>query len=410
VANAFLVAFALDAVLTVADELLRAGLGSGILSGARDAAAGLPLAIAPVLALCLPFAPGLPARAFLPQIAFLAWTLLGVLPLPLWIPARRLGLALGARQVALAALSLLLVRRGSRAGAWFVRDGDLAAAPFRPLRALVALASAAVVVPAALGAYLAFAVALTLERSTAGFMRFDLHGITATEREYARGDRRVRLVGMMHVGEEAAYREMVRGFADHALVLAEGVSDREGLLREGLAYENVARPLGLVVQPSLEEAIAALPDDGDESGGEARQPLVVRGDVDLRDLSDETLDFLRAVSRVFTSSGLATGLTRARELGERFDAAASERILHDLVERRNAHLIRELEAMLAEHASIVVPWGALHLPAVEQALLAWGFERTAERRHRLVRYATLASALAGGTPGGNAAPTAGPTD
>jgi hypothetical protein len=171
------------------------------------------------------------------------------------------------------------------------------------------------------------------------------------------------------------------------------VSDRDGLLREGLAYENVARPLGLVVQPSLEEAIAALPDEGDEEGGDARRPQVVRGDLDLRDFSDETLAFLRAVSRVFTSGDLATAVSRARELGERFDTAASARILHDLVERRNEHLIRELEAALPEHSSIVVPWGALHLPAVEQALVAWGFERSAERGHPLVRYATLARAL-----------------
>jgi hypothetical protein len=392
-ANAFLAAFALDAALTVADELVRIGLGSEALAGARGAAAGLALALAPPLAACLPFAPALPARAFLPPLVFLAWALLGALPLSLWTSGRALGLGLGTLQVGLAALSLALVRRRSRSGAWGVRAADLAGAPVRPRRALLWLLSAALILPAALGAYAALAIALTLERATAGFVRFDLRGIAASEREYRRGDRRVRLVGLMHVGEDAAYRELVRGFGDDALVLAEGVSDRDGLLREGLSYENVARPLGLVVQPPFEEAIEALADD-EAGGGEGRRARVVRGDVDLRDFSEETLAFLREVSFVLSSPDLATGLSRAQELAERFDAAASERVLRDLVELRNAHLIRELEAALAEHATIIVPWGALHLPAVERALVGWGFRLGAERSHRLVRYATLASALA----------------
>jgi hypothetical protein len=391
VANAFLAAFALDAVLTLADELARIGLGSEVLAGARNAAAYVPLAIGPVLAALLPFAPGLPARAFLPPLVFLVWALLGALPLSLWTSGRALGLALGALQLALAALAPALVRR--RSGAWRVRAADLATALFRLRRALLGLLAAALLLPAALGAYGALALAATLERATAGFVRFDLHGITASEREYTRGDRRVRLVGMMHVGEDAAYRELVRGFGDDALVLAEGVSDRDGLLREGLSYESVARPLGLVVQPPFEEAIDALADADEAGGGEGRRARVVHGDVDLRDFSEETLAFLREVSLVLSSPDLASGLARAQELGKRFDAAASERILRDLVELRNAHLIRELEAALPDHATIVVPWGALHLPAVERALVGWGFRLGAERHYRLVRYATLASAL-----------------
>jgi len=245
-------------------------------------------------------------------------------------------------------------------------------------------------------------VAATLERATNGFMRFDLRGVVASEREYARGDRRVRLVGLMHVGEDDAYRDLVASFEDGDVILAEGVSDRDGRLREGLAYERMAQPLGLVVQPSLEQALSDLEDEGasPESG-----PQIVHADVDLDDLSDETIAFLRALSQVFASADLSTGLARARELVATLDAAAERRVVQDLVERRNAHLIDELDAALPEHPSIIVPWGALHLPAIEQALLDRGFEKTAEHSRRLVRYATVIGALgslparpAGGAP------------
>jgi hypothetical protein len=388
--NAFLLAFALDAGLSVADEITRLACGSEVLAPARNLAALLALGLAPALAACLPFAPGLPLAAFLPALVFLAWSLFGAMPLPLWSSAAHAGLALAALQVGLALLAALVVRRRSRSGVCWLLAGDLAAAPFRPLRAFGLLAAAGLLVPAALGGYLAFSIAAALEHATHGFVRFDRDGIAAMEREYSRGDRRVRLVGLVHVGEGEAYRELVSSFEHGDLILAEGVSDRDGLLREGLPYGNVARPLGLVVQPSFEEALAGAEGvDADAVSG----PRVVRADLDLRDLSPETLAFLRAVSGVLASADFATALARARELSKEFDTERSTRILRDLIERRNAHLVGELDKALPEHPSIVVPWGALHLPGIERALVERGFERTGEHGLHLVRYATLARAL-----------------
>jgi hypothetical protein len=389
--NAFLLAFCLDAGLSLTDELVRLASGSAVLAPARNLAALLPLGLAPALAAALLFAPSLPLGAFVPALVFLAWSLLGAMPLPLWSSAQHAGLLLSALQAGIALQAVLSVRRRARADVWWLRAGDLAGAPFRPLRALGLLAAAALLVPAALGAYAGFSLAAGLEHATHGFVRFDLHGLEAMEREYTRGDRRVRLVGLVHVGEDAAYHELVSSFADGDLILAEGVSDRDGLLREGLAYGNVARPLGLVVQPSLEAAVAEL--EGGNADA-ARGPRVVRADLDLRDFSGETIAFLRALSYVLASADFATALERAREFSRDFDAQRSTRILRDLLERRNLHLIGVLDAALPEHASIVVPWGALHLPEIERALLERGFQRTGERGLRLVHYATLARALA----------------
>ena len=387
-ANLFLIAFAMDASLTLADALTRLVFDSGLLAVVRNLGAIPALVLAPVVAVLLPFLPGLPLRAFLPALVFLAWALGGAMPLPLWPPERHSGLVLAALQATIALLAFVAIRW--RSGTWWVRAPDLASKPFRPLRALAMVVAAALLVPAALATYGALSVAATLERATNGFMRFDLRGVVASEREYARGDRRVRLVGLMHVGEDDAYRDLVASFEGGDVILAEGVSDRDGRLREGLAYERMAQPLGLVVQPSIEEALSDL-EDGDASPESG--PQIVHADVDMDDLSDETIAFLRALSQVFASADLSTGLARARELVATLDAAAERRVVQDLVERRNAHLIDELDAALREHPSIIVPWGALHLPAIERALLDRGFEKTAEHSRRLVRYATVIGAL-----------------
>jgi hypothetical protein len=60
---------------------------------------------------------------------------------------------------------------------------------------------------------------------------------------------------------------------------------------------------------------------------------------------------------------------------------------------RNEHLTRELERALTEYERVVVPWGALHLPAIEQAVLDWGFEETSRELHPLFGWTTIAAAL-----------------
>ena len=388
--NAFLVSFALDAALTLVDELLRAGLGSPLLGPARNAVARLPIALAPALAVLLPLAPGLPARVFLPPLAFLAWVALGALPLSISLAPRQAGLALGVLQVAFAAGALLALRHHRPERSWLLTRQGLARSRLRPGRALLLLGSAALAIPLALAAYGLLALAFSIELATGGFMRFGLDGISAGERDYARGEQQVRLVGMLHLGEGAAYRELFASFGPDALVLAEGVTDHEHRLAGGLPYQAIAGPLGLEVQPPIDEALAEV---AREEGAAPPAPEIVRADVDASEFSPETLEFLRESARLLTSPDLATWLGRAQEIGERFDSAASERVLHDILTLRNAHLVAALDAALAERDRIVVPWGALHLPEIERALLARGFERREERRRPLVRYGTLAGAL-----------------
>ena len=58
-------------------------------------------------------------------------------------------------------------------------------------------------------------------------------------------------------------------------------------------------------------------------------------------------------------------------------------------------LIGEIDAALDDYRRIVVPWGALHLPEVQEAVRARGFELRSTDQKLLLRYATVFWALLG---------------
>lgn len=388
-ATAFLLAFGVDALVSLADELVWAAFGTRTLSGVREVAAGVPVLLAPWLAVALPLCPGLRAGAFVPALAFLLWVALGALPLPVWMTTREAGLCLSVLQTALAALAFLLVRRRSGAGSWLVRDADLAAAPLRPRRALAFVLATVLLLPPLLVAYGLFSFSVALEQATGGFMRFDLAGMSGDDREYRNGEASVRLVGMMHVGDGASYRDLFASFGAGSVVLAEGVTDAEDRLAGGLSYEPLAARLGLEMQPPVEEVLA----EQLVSAPEQDLPRVVHADLDAAEFSDETIAFLRGMAGVFESPDLETALARASELGAEGDAEWGAAVWRDIVERRNTHLLGVLDEALGEHRLVVIPWGALHLPGIERGLLARGFERVSARTRPIFEWAAVANAL-----------------
>jgi hypothetical protein len=229
-----------------------------------------------------------------------------------------------------------------------------------------------------------------IERATAGFMTFDLTGINSTAREYHREDRRIDLVGMAHIGEDRAYLDLFGSFAgESTLILEEGVSDEDGLIGEGLFYETIANRIGLDVQPSFEALLAAMP----ASDADAHRPDIRNADVDARVFADDTIAVLDAAARLYQSDQLAPALAEFRARLDELGPEATQTAFRDLIENRNAHLLSEIRASLDDYQRIVVPWGALHLPGIEEAILGWGFEQTASSQLRITAYQTILTGL-----------------
>ncbi len=58
----------------------------------------------------------------------------------------------------------------------------------------------------------------------------------------------------------------------------------------------------------------------------------------------------------------------------------------DILTNRNAHLANEIRSALDDYDVVIVPWGALHMPEIEDTLESWGFQKTREIDRPVVKF------------------------
>lgn len=328
------------------------------------------LLAAPVLYVLLGVSPRLPGRFLLPAIAAVAWRAVAGLPLPLYLGSGTVEAVLAVAEVAAASLGLARVRPPSgEAAARRPRFSGRRAAGFVAANLLVVLPGAAL--------YLFLCARAAAAQLTGGFVRLGVRGLYTEERVYARGDDRVYLIGMVHVGDPSFYRAVAEAVPDdRVLVLAEGATDREGLLRGDFSYGRLADELGLESQ----EGFRFPP-------GRA---VVEDADVDVSRFGPATLELLRAAGRVLGSRDPADAFAawnRFAEVAGRPGVAEAAR--RDLLELRNRVLLEHLAEGLNRFDRVLVPWGAAHMPGVEAGVLDRGFRRVRTRELRVVAFPAL---------------------
>jgi hypothetical protein len=336
--------------------------------------------------------PRLPVAVFLPLAIVTLWLGFGMAPLPLWISSPRALSTTGVViQLAAVALAFAVVRaRNGGRGLWFG-----AASPERPAFAwrhsLAFGAGLFSLGPIAVVGYTAVAIATSIQIVTGGFVHFDLAGVSLGDRHYRRGDREIRLVGMMHVGDPARYRALVCTFErESTIVLAEGVSDREGRLAASLQYGKVAEALGLAQQQDLRSYLV----DADEDAVEPPEwPVVRHADVDASTFSPATIEMIRWAGQVWGARDVASALELILHAARESDPEQGQAFFADVLDRRNEHLVGEIERALGEYERVVVPWGALHLPGIERTVLGWGYEETSRELHPLFAWRTVVAAV-----------------
>ncbi len=372
--NLYLGLFLVDCGLSVLDELGFAFSGQHLLGWLRNPVALLTLLGAlPTYGLVVLFRP-VPRAVFVPlAILPLALMVLG-LPLAYWLGWEHYGLAqVTAAQTAVGLLAVARLRW--RTGRPWLRAEDLGGPLFSPGASVRMVAfTLLVLLPGSLGAF-ALLCERSLDRFTGGFVRVRWHGVDLVERRYRCEPSEVRLVGMMHIGEHAAYEALVASFdRPEVLVLAEGVTDERALLGGRLHYEAVAEQAGLATQRQLESYRPGL--------------RVRHADVDLGEMSESTQQTLRLTTRIFGDDGLdIEALLALLGSSSQTSAEAQERFWYDVIELRNEVLFEHLLEAVREEPVVVIPWGAAHLPDMEQRVLGLGYRMTEERLHPLLRWA-----------------------
>ena len=388
---AFLALFTLDGLLSVSDEAMLALAGSEALGSARNLLAWTVVAATPLAAACSALSPRWPARVYLPPILAVGWYVLGGFPVSMWVAPRNADLVLSGVQLGVAALSwTLLLLAVRKAGG--VRAFSDARAAWSPKRLAVFAVAWIVAGPIALVGYGALAVASWLEAETDGFLAVDASGVSIADRRYLRKDQEVRLVAMMHLGDEETYDAVFDSFqGESTLVLEEGVTDRERLLKGGWSYAKAARALGLDAQGSVSLYVEKARESSEEEADEVPWPDVWYADIDVSELSPTTVAFIERVGSIWDADDpLPVLLDYAQRPPPSSELTLA---MWEIVEMRNEHVVGEIERGLESYRRVIVPWGALHLPAIERAIEDAGFVRVAESRRQLVAWSTVGAAL-----------------
>jgi len=379
----------------IAEVLLHLIAASGAPSSPFDARSSMlgALAIVPPLS-CLAlliFASGLPTLRLASVSLGSLWVSVGAAPLFLVVPeAASIHLLWGG--VLLVFVALLLQWLLRLTGRPWLLSSDAFALRARSGRRIAFLGVAgAAALPLLAGGYGIVALLAWVQLATRSFVSFDLAGIDLGDRLYRKEGFEVRLVGMMHVGEGERYRELVKSFVrEDTVVLFEGVTDDEGLMGTDLDYGGAASALGLEAQNDLDTYLEEI--RGEEVAGisAAEWPVLRHADLDMSDFSAETRSFVSQASQLWAGESLLASLLDYLDWFEREGGADLLGALEEeLIDRRNTHLLTQMNEALKEFDRVVIPWGALHLPGIERALLAAGFSETTREQRQLIAWMTL---------------------
>jgi len=409
-ANAFLFISALSAVTGLLDSLvLKSSMDSAFFLF-RLQLGGLAAVLTMLTLAQIVLVPQLPKLTLLPPLLAALWQLAGA-PGISWSlsdpasMARLDGIMLGATAVGMLMNKLNL-------GTWFIRTIDLPVHERLFTRTLIAGPIAALLLVVFGVVALVAAIPTYIEQESRGYLHFARTGLEVRETVMKKGDSEVRLVGMVHIGEPEFYRQLYAGIPPQALILAEGVTDRENRMKAKPSYDNAARGLGLQSQGEfqsllagsniVEAAPAAPPAPGTPPAAAAPalpvvagKPSVVFADVDVSELSPETLSFIDAAGSIFQSATLSEALGKYIEVTGRFTEPQIRAVMEELVKKRNAHAMAALDRHAARFNLIYLPWGALHMPDFEDRLVARGYRVVSSRMIPIAKYETIMNGLTG---------------
>lgn len=385
----FLYSFTLDAMFSFWAEFYQ--ITSGPLSDLRNSIALPVLVLGLFLFVATIFTGRVSKRLVVIPVLFLVWaTFTGAFPLPIFYLEIN-GLILSGLQVAIAAVLWVGFWR------WHGNHGtpgfhDPAAGEGRTgftwKRFFAMGALTAVVLPVlAICGFLTFGWS-QLERVSGGYVRIRPTGIYIARASFAKDSKQVALDGMMHIAQAGFYEKA--GWdanGPRTLVLLEGVTDRDGRMPSGTGLDRMARVFGLASQMEdgyYRQTLDALRARQPAIGPVTKEAVPIEdrvdvkmADVDVSTFQPGTLSYLNAMGAVLRSGDPMNFLRAVTDPTSPLSNETIARgVMRDVLTMRNAHLIQEIDAGLATHERIVVPWGALHLAEIEQHLLGLGFIRT----------------------------------
>ncbi|VFQ44670.1 hypothetical protein [Desulfoluna butyratoxydans] len=391
-ANLFLILFLADGAISVLDELFTAISGMHLLVQPRNVLAYLVLFLSVLVFMAMGLDRRLPKRVFLPMAAYALWGGLLFWPAPRYIPEGVFGIlmALGQLSIGLAGLRAI----GHQSDHPFLMSPSMFQGPwFSAKNTLVYVSATTLAVPVILFFMGLSAFSAFVEARTNGFMRVSFTGLYMNEKTYGKNGKTLRLIPMIHIGRTAYYHDIGNSITNgRTLILAEGVSDRQGLLQTHFSYDSLGTLLGLDTQERMTLDATSVSDEfkplAPQDEG-TRKPHIVSADIDLSEASPATVDFINTLAQVLSEADSPAGAWRGYTAWletQPDDESVLAEITHDIFTRRNQALIAMMAKALPRYDTLIVPWGALHMPDIEKEAQHMGFVLLTEKERLSVSF------------------------
>ena len=335
----------------------------GVLDGVVSLLSLAVLALAFAVYCLMGITPLVPKRYFLPLVLIYPATWLLLVPVSIFSIEHINGvlLAVSCCQVALG-LGIVFCLRDGKASRWQLVPASRLGKTNFSWSNLSVFAAANLVLLAATIVYLAVFSAMAVDHFSGGFVLLRPDGLSVRIRKFIRDDKKtVWLVPMSHIGGSKYYETLSKSLPQGSVVLMEGVSDRKKLLVNPISYARAATALGLTEQKKKFQIPGKI----------------VPADLDVDQFASGTIDILN-VFMLPHAKGL-TFETLLKLLQFKPTEEAMRQCWDDLLGRRNRNLVGEIATWLPDTETIVVPWGAAHMPGISAEIQKMGFRCDAEQ-------------------------------
>lgn len=220
------------------------------------------------------------------------------------------------------------------------------------------------------------AMFIGFEHKLGGFMiPFKFGNFLSISKTYRSGDSTVILLPMMHIAESSFYEKILPSFEDNALILLEGVKDSKKIVSNKLDYSPIAHTMGLTSQGEFfnETHFNKL------SG---KNLTLKYADVETSDLSSNSLSVINDLSTLLAEKPFS--IKKYNSIQQQLaEPLAIKNFFNDILIKRNDQLWENFEVNIEEYSTIVIPWGAYHMPDLEKRLFNKGY-RFIEKKERVV--------------------------
>jgi len=357
--NAYLISFALEALLALASPWV----GDGLHALAGFAATLLSL----VVLLLIGSFRGLPWRPLAPALFLSVWQGCFYLPLPaLSLGTRSLLLLFAGVHLMVGVATLLYLRRASAGKSFLFQGAQWLGCKFSWARTAWAFALKLLILLPCFVLYLVWSAQWMITKISHGFIQINASGLYTEARDYEKDGRIIHLLPTVHIAAPAFYDTLMESLpVSQLVVLPEGVTDKKNLLKARLDYTSAADSVGLSTQPDLVR--------------KSKQPATQECDADLGDFSPATVNLLNAAAGLLNSASSGDPLKVLESLSGLEDKDAAT-IIEDVIETRNRKVIEGVRKVVENYAHIAIPWGAAHMPGIEREILKMNFHQTEARR------------------------------